>query len=60
MKNKSKNKKEKNNQASIPSSDWWHEITEEEKAAIERGLEDVKNNKLISHEEVLKEIKKWL
>jgi hypothetical protein len=46
----------KNGQA----KDWWDEISEEEKAAIEAGLEDEKAGRLISHDEALKSWEKWL
>ena len=46
----------KNSQA----KDWWDEISEEEKAAIEAGLEDEKAGRLISHDEALKSWEKWL
>lgn len=41
-------------------SDWWEEITEEEKASIEKGLEDVKAGRVIPHSEVKKEYAKRL
>ena len=40
--------------------DWWNEITEEEKAAIEKGLEDVKAGRVIPHAKVKREYEKWL
>ena len=40
--------------------DWWNEITEEEKASIEKGLEDVKAGRVTPHSEVKKEYGKWL
>lgn len=46
----------KNSQA----KDWWDEISEEEKAAIEAGLADVEAGNLISHEEAIKTWEKWL
>jgi hypothetical protein len=42
------------------SKDWWDEISEEEKAAIEAGLADVEAGNLISHEEAKKTWEKWL
>lgn len=41
-------------------TDWWDEITEEEKAAIEKGLEDVKAGRLVPHEKVKEEYAKRL
>lgn len=40
--------------------DWWNEISEAEKASIERGLEDIKAGRVVSHEEVRKKYLKWL
>ena len=34
--------------------DWWEGVSHEEKARIERGLEDIKSGNLTSHEEVRK------
>jgi predicted transcriptional regulator len=36
--------------------DWWDTIGEAEKRAIDQGLDDVKNGKVISHEQMMKEI----
>ena len=41
-------------------SDWWNEITDEEKASIEKGVEDEKAGRIIPHSEVKKEYGKWL
>lgn len=41
-------------------TDWWDEITEEEKASIEKGLEDIKAGRVIPHDKVKKEYEKWL
>ena len=40
-------------------ADWWDELEEEEKASIERGLDDLKNGRVISHEEVMKQYPQW-
>jgi len=40
--------------------DWWNEITDEEKAAIERGLEDIKAGRVKLHREAKKLYVKWL
>jgi predicted transcriptional regulator len=42
------------------NKNWWDEISEEEKAAIEAGLEDEEAGNFISHEEASKTWKKWL
>jgi len=33
---------------------WWHDLTDEQKAGIERGLRDVDNGRVISHDDVKK------
>lgn len=40
--------------------DFWDEISDEEKASIERGLKDVQDGRVISHEVVKKNYEKWL
>lgn len=35
-------------------NDWWHELSSDVKAGIERGLRDVDAGRVISHEEVKK------
>ncbi|MCE3228205.1 MAG: hypothetical protein K0S32_2756 [Bacteroidetes bacterium] len=37
--------------------DWFDLLTEEEKTSIQKGLDDLKNRKIFSHEEVIKESK---
>jgi predicted transcriptional regulator len=43
-----------------PNKNWWDEISEEEKAAIEAGLVDEEAGNFISHEEARKTWEKWL
>lgn len=40
--------------------DWCSEISDEEKASIEKGIEDVKAGRVIPHEQVNKRYEKWL
>lgn len=42
------------------NTDWWDEISEEEKASIQRGLEDVKAGRVVPHEEVRKKYEQYL
>lgn len=35
-------------------NDWWEELTEVQKKGIEKGLNDVKEGRIVSHEEVRK------
>lgn len=44
----------------LKETDWWEEISDEEKASIERGLEDVQQGRISSHEKVKKNYEKWL
>lgn len=41
-------------------TDWWNDISDDEKSAIEEGLADIKAGRLKSHEEVRKLYEKWL
>ncbi|KAA5542869.1 hypothetical protein [Adhaeribacter rhizoryzae] len=41
-------------------ADWWEEITQAEKDAIDQGLDDAQNGKVTAHEEVKKRYEKWL
>jgi len=40
--------------------DWWEEISEAEKEAINQGLADAQSGKVTAHEEVRKRYEKWL
>ncbi len=42
------------------TKDWWNEISDSEKASIEKGLSDAENGKLNSHSEARKIYEKWL
>ena len=37
--------------------DWWDEISDEERKAIEQGLAEADRGELIPHEDVMKEVK---
>jgi len=39
------------------SADWWDEISEAEKQAINKGLAEADRGELIPHEEVMKKVK---
>lgn len=41
-------------------SDWWNEISENEKESIEKGIQDADSGKLTSHSDVKKAYEKWL
>ena len=40
--------------------DWWDEITNEEKNAIDKGLADIKAGRVKPHKEARKIYEKWL
>ena len=40
--------------------DWWNQIADEEKNAIDKGLEDIKAGRLKPHKDVKKLYEKWL
>jgi len=42
------------------SGDWWDEISEAQKASIERGLKDMEAGRTIPHAEMVKFYSKWL
>ena len=42
------------------TKDWWSEISEKEKASIEKGILEAKNGQLNSHSEARKVYEKWL
>ncbi|CAL65904.1 hypothetical protein [Christiangramia forsetii] len=41
-------------------TDWWQEISKEEKNSIEQGIKDADSGKLKSHSEAKKLYEKWL
>lgn len=41
-------------------TDWWNEISKEEKNSIEMGIRDANSGKLKSHLEAKKLYEKWL
>jgi predicted transcriptional regulator len=41
-------------------ADWWNEITEEEKLAIDAGIADIKAGRVKPHKEAKKLYEKWL
>ena len=44
----------------VSKSDWWSDITQEEMASINRGLEDLQQGKIQSHDQIRKKYEKWL
>ena len=42
------------------SGDWWNDISEGERASIERGLKDMEKGNLIPHDEMVKFYSRWL
>ncbi|MCK9639734.1 MAG: hypothetical protein M0R39_07455 [Prolixibacteraceae bacterium] len=41
-------------------SDWWDQITQEEKESINRGLDDLQKGRVHSHELIREKYEKWL
>jgi predicted transcriptional regulator len=41
-------------------ADWWEQISDEEKNAVDKGLADIKAGRLKPHQEVKKLYEKWL
>ncbi len=44
----------------VSRSDWWSQITQEEMASIDRGLDDLQQGKVQSHDQIRKKYEKWL
>lgn len=42
------------------TSDWWDELSEDQKKSIELGLKDVEESRTIPHNEVMKEVRNLL
>ena len=38
----------------VSKSDWWDDLSVEQKAGIERGLNDVDEGRVIAHDDVIK------
>jgi predicted transcriptional regulator len=39
--------------------DWWDDLSDAAKKSIKRGLKDIENGRVTSHEEVMKKYRKW-
>jgi predicted transcriptional regulator len=46
--------------AGSPKNDWWDEVTAEEQAAIDKGIEDAKAGRVTEHRAARKLYEKWL
>jgi hypothetical protein len=42
------------------AGDWWNDISDTQKASIERGLKDMEVGNVTSHEDMVKLYSKWL
>jgi len=40
-------------------ADWWNEISDEEKRDIEAGLEQIEKGEVLTHEQVMRNPRKW-
>lgn len=38
--------------ARVSREDWWSDLSDDVKAGIERGLKDIENNRVISHDDM--------
>ena len=45
---------------SASKSDWWNQISIEEKESINRGLNDLEQGNVYSHDQIRKKYEKWL
>jgi predicted transcriptional regulator len=41
-------------------TDWWDEISESEKASIQRGMADAEAGRITPHDEIRKKYEQWL
>ena len=41
-------------------SDWWNQISLEEKESINRGLNDLEQGKIYRHDQIRRKYEKWL
>ena len=39
--------------------DWWDEISEEERKEIQQGIKDIESGNFVSHQEAMKNARKW-
>ncbi len=38
----------------ISGHDWWNDLTEDQKKGVERGIKEIKEGKIVAHEDVIK------
>lgn len=38
--------------SNLSNTDWWHDLSESVKSGIQRGLKDVDEGRILSHEEI--------
>jgi hypothetical protein len=43
-----------------PATDWWDELSDEEKAAVDRAEADIVAGRVFAHAEVKADLEKWL
>jgi hypothetical protein len=41
-------------------SEWWNQITQDEKDSINRGINDLQQGKIYPHDQIRKKYEKWL
>jgi predicted transcriptional regulator len=41
-------------------SDWWDELSSEERSEIKTGIDQANNGDFVSHQDVISKYKKWL
>ena len=44
----------------VEQKDWWDEISDEQKAAIDRSLVEMNEGKLTPHDDVMVKYQKWM
>jgi len=53
-------KLKKNKDTKSINKDWWDEISEEQKKAVNKGLAQLDRGEGVPHKEVMKRYSKWL
>ena len=43
-----------------PHTDWWDQVTQDEQDSVNRGIEDLQNGKVFSHDQIKTKYEKWL
>lgn len=48
------------NALSEGEKDWWDDLSDEQKASVQRGVDDIKSGRVTPHNEAMKELKDFI